>query len=67
MGVRKVSTTSYHIINNKSGNGGVERVNHALAQILALMVCEQQDDWGWWLPYIGHIEFVPPPSMYHEL
>ena len=40
--VRKLATSSYH----SNGNGGVERVNHTVAQMLAMVVNEQQDDWN---------------------
>ena len=34
LGVRKISNSSYH----PNGNGGVERVNHTMAQMLALVL-----------------------------
>ena len=40
LGVHKLATSSYHPI----GNGGVDRVNHTMAQMLALVVNERQDD-----------------------
>ena len=40
LGVRKLATNSYH----RNGNGGVERVNHTMAQMLAMVINEQQDD-----------------------
>ena len=40
-GVRKLATSSYH----PTSNGGVERVNHTMAQILSMVVIERQDDW----------------------
>ena len=40
LGVRKLATNSYH----PNGNGGVERVNHTMAQMLAMVINEQQDD-----------------------
>ena len=40
LGVRKLATSSYH----PNGNGGVERVKHAMAQMLAVVVNERQDD-----------------------
>ena len=40
LGVRKLATRSYH----PCGKGGVERVNHTIAQILAIVVHEQPDD-----------------------
>jgi hypothetical protein len=49
--VRKIATSAYH----PSGNGGVERVNHTMAQMLAMVVNERQDDWDIHLP---HVEFA---------
>ena len=40
--VRRVTTTAYH----PSGNGGIERVNHTMAQMLSMVVNERQDDCG---------------------
>ena len=34
LGVRELATSSYH----PNGNGGVERVNHTMAQMLAMVV-----------------------------
>ena len=51
MGVRKLATSSYH----PNGNGGVERVNHTMAQMLAMVVNERQDEWDLQLP---HVEFA---------
>ena len=51
LGVRKLATSSY----NPNGNGGVERVDHTMAQMLAMVVNERQDDWDLRLP---HVEFV---------
>ena len=48
LGVRKIATSSYH----PSGNGGVERVNHTVAQMLAMVVNERQDDWDAQLPRV---------------
>ena len=42
---------SYH----PNCNGGVERVNHTMAQMLAMVVNERQDDWDLHLP---HVEFA---------
>ena len=50
-GVHKLATSSYH----PNCNGGVERVNHTMAQMLAMVVNERQDDWDLHLP---HIEFA---------
>ncbi|CAB1104650.1 unnamed protein product [Ectocarpus sp. CCAP 1310/34] len=51
LAIRKVATSSYH----PNGNGGVERVNHTMAQMLAMVVNERQDDWDIHLP---HVEFA---------
>ena len=45
---RKIATTTFH----PKINGGVERANHSLAQMLSLVISEQQDDWDEWLPYV---------------
>ena len=50
-GVRTIATSSYH----PNGNGGVERVNHAMAQMLAVVVNELQKNWDVQLP---HVEFA---------
>ena len=49
--MRKIATSAYH----PNGNGGVERVNHTMAQMLAMVVNERQDDWDVHLP---HVEFA---------
>ena len=49
--VHKVTTSSYH----PNCNGGVERVNHTMAQMLAMVVNERQDGWDVHLP---HVEFA---------
>ena len=41
LGVHKLATSSYH----PNCNGRVERVNQTMAQMLAIVVNEQQDDW----------------------
>ena len=41
LGVRKIATSSYH----PSGNGGVARFDHTMAQMLAMVGNERQDDW----------------------
>ena len=38
LGVRKISTRSYH----PNGNGGMDRVNHTMAQMLTVVVNELQ-------------------------
>ena len=42
------ATSSYH----PSRNDGVERVNHTMAQIPAMVVNEHQDDWDTQLPHV---------------
>ena len=49
--VRKVATSAYH----PNGNGGVERVKHTMAQMLAMVVNERQDNLDVHLP---HVEFA---------
>ncbi|CAB1106512.1 unnamed protein product [Ectocarpus sp. CCAP 1310/34] len=51
MKIKKVTTSSYH----PQTNGGTERVNHTMAQMLAVVVNEQQNDWDIHLP---HVEFA---------
>ena len=41
LGVRKLATSSYY----PNGNGGVERVNHTMTQMMAMVVNERQDGW----------------------
>ena len=50
LGAHKLTTSTYH----PSENGGVERVNQPMAQMLA-MVCNDQNDWDVHLP---HVEYV---------
>ena len=40
LGVRKIATSAYH----PNGNGDVERVNHTMAQMLAMVVNERRDN-----------------------
>ena len=40
-GVRKIATSSYR----PNGNGGVERVNRTMAQMLAMLLNELQNNW----------------------
>ena len=47
-GMRKIATNPYH----PNGNGGVERVNHAMAQVLPMIVNERQDYWNSHLPHV---------------
>ena len=49
--MRKIATSAYH----SNGNGGVERVNHTIAQMLAKAINERQEDWDVDLP---HVEFA---------
>ena len=56
LGMRKLATSSYH----PNGSGGVERVNHTMAQMLAVVVNEQQDDSDLRLP---HVEFAYNTSV----
>ena len=48
MRFRKKTTLAFH----PKSNGGVERVNHSLAQMLSLVISKQQDDWDEWLPHV---------------
>ena len=41
LGVRKIATSFYH----PNGNGGVERVNHTMAQMLAMVINELLNNW----------------------
>ena len=47
VGIRKVNTSAYH----PCTNGGVERVNHVLAQMLSMVGNEKQTDWDVLLPH----------------
>ena len=51
IGVRKIATRSYH----PNGNDGAERVNHAMAQMLAMAVNDLQYNWD---EQLLHIEFA---------
>ena len=46
--VHKLATSSYH----PNCNGGVERVNQTMQQMLAMVVNERQDDWDLHLPHV---------------
>ena len=48
MRIRKIATTAFH----PKSKGGGERVNHSLAQMLSLVISEQQDDWDELLRYV---------------
>ena len=56
LGVHKLATSSYH----PNCNGGVERVNHTMTQMLAIVVNDRQDDWNSHLP---HVEFAHNNSV----
>ena len=49
LGINKVNTSAYH----PCTNGGVERVNHVLAQMLSMVGNEQQTDWDVVLPHVS--------------
>ena len=51
LGVHKLSTSSYH----PNCDGGVEQVNHIMAQVLAMVINERQDDWDLHMP---HVQFA---------
>ena len=48
LGVRKLSTSSYH----PNGNSGMERVDHKMAQMLAMVVNELRSNWDKQLPNV---------------
>ena len=50
LGIHKLTTSAYH----PSGNGGVERVNHITAQMLAMLCNEHQNDWDVHLPHVEY-------------
>ena len=50
LGIHKLTTSAYH----PSGNGGVERVNHTMAQMLAMVCNEHQHDWDVHLPHVEY-------------
>ena len=56
LGIHKVTTSIYH----PSGNGGVERVSHTLAQMLAMFCNDHQNDWDTHLP---HVEYAYNTSV----
>ena len=56
LGVHKLATGFYH----PNCNEGVERVNHTMAQMLATLVNERQEDWDLHLP---HVEFAHNNSV----
>ena len=51
LGIRKPTTSAYH----PSGNGDVERVMHTMAQMLAMVCNEHQNDWD---VYLTHVEYA---------
>ena len=50
LGVHKLTTSAYH----PSGNGGVERINHTMAQMLTMVCNEHQNDWDAHLPHVEY-------------
>ena len=50
LGVRKVFTSS----SSPHGNGGAERANHTISQMLAMVVHELQNNWEEQLPYVPY-------------
>ena len=50
LGIQKLTTSTYH----PSGNGGVELVNHTMAQMLAMVCNEHQNDWDVHLPHVEY-------------
>ena len=48
LGINKTATSSYHSFTN----GGVERVNHTMAHMLAMVGDEQQTDWDIQLSHV---------------
>ena len=50
LGVHKLTTSAYH----PSGNGGVESVNHTMAQMLPMVCNEHQNDWFAHLPHVDY-------------
>ena len=50
LGIHKLTTIAYY----PSGNDGVERVNHTMAQMLAMVCNEHQNDWDAHLPHVDY-------------
>ena len=50
LGIHKLTTSAYH----PSGNGDVERVNHTMAQMLAMVCNGHQNDWDVHLPHVEY-------------
>ena len=55
-GIRTIATRSYH----RNGNGGVERVNHTMAQMLVMLLNELHYNWG---VQLSHVEFAYSDSV----
>ena len=51
LGIQKLTTSAYH----PSGNGGVERVSHTIAQMLAMVCNEHQNDCD---EHLSHVEYA---------
>ena len=50
LGAHKLTTIAYH----PSGSGGVERVNHTMAQMLAIVCNENKNEWNAHLPHVEY-------------
>ena len=48
--VHKFITAAYYL----SGNSGAERANHTMAQMLAMVCNENQNDWDVYLPHVEY-------------
>ena len=51
LGVHKLMTS----VSFSSGNGGVERVYHTMAKVLAMVCNEHQNDWD---AHLSHVEYA---------
>ena len=51
LGVQKLTTSA----SLSSGNGGVERINHTMEEILAIVCNEHQNEWD---EYLLHVEYA---------
>ena len=56
LGVRKIVTSAYR----PNGNGGVERANQTMAQMLPMVCNERQDDWD---IHLANMEFAHKTSV----
>ena len=56
LGIPKIATSSYH----PNGSGGMDRLNHTMAQMLEIVVNEIQNNWDERLP---HAEFAYNDSV----